>query len=150
MLINHCWCSDSNWGGHYNCRVIVTIDRIHEGKTYYDPPTVDWTNLIKKVDLEWKKFGDAHATYRLKQEVIDWLAVNIPIRNGEKGWAIGTDQYNTNAAISFSLFFQSARDAQRFIKRWSSLGKPADKLNYFLDKRYKYNPKTKTLQRAPR
>ncbi len=157
ILINHCWCSDSNWGGHYDCRVIVTIDRIAEGKTYYDPPTTDWTNLIEKVDLEWKQFGDSHATYRLKQEVVDWLNANIQDRKtpkyhagGTKGWAMGTDKYNENSGISFNIFFESARQAAKFIKQWSSFKKPVDSLNYFKDIRRKLDITTNRMKRVPR
>ena len=153
ILINHCWCSDSIWGGVYDCRVVASIRRIPEGKTYYDEPTEDWTNLVE-IDKDYRT-TDEHSfpvdsTLRLKPEVHQWMEQNIPDRNKVKGWTIGTDKYNSIDTLSFSFFFQSAHDAEKFIKKWSSIGKPAEKLNYFKDKRYKYNPKTKTLQRIER
>jgi hypothetical protein len=117
--------------------VIARLDRIPVNKSYYDTPNEDWTNLLV--------FDETYL--QLKPEVHQWLEQNIPDRNKVKGWTIGTDKYNSNDTLSFSFFFQSAHDAERFIKKWSSIGKPAEKLNYFKDKRYKYNPKTKTLQR---
>jgi len=136
ILINHCWCSDSIWGGKYNCRVIARLDQIPVNKSYYDTPSEDWTNLLV--------FDKTYL--QLKPEVHQWLEQNIPDRNKVKGWAIGTDKYNSIDELSFSFFFQSAHDAEKFIKNWSSIGKPVEKLNHFKDKRYKYNPKTKTLQ----
>lgn len=151
MLVNHCWCSDSNWGGHYNCRVIVQIDRIAEGNTYYDPPTEDWTKLTEKHELEWKKFGDGRETIRLKAEVLDWLKENVKDRpkcgdEHVQGWAIGTDKYNSQNTLSFTVFFERTSDGLRFIKRWSSHKKPVSYLNYFRDTLRKLDPKTNRLR----
>jgi hypothetical protein len=120
--------------------VIASLDRIPVNKSYYDTPNEDWTNLLV--------FDKTYP--QLKPEVHQWLEQNIPDRNKVKGWTIGTDKYNSIDTLRFSFFFQSAHDAEKFIKKWSSIGKPAEKLNYFKDKRYKYNPKTKTLQRIER
>ena len=153
IFINHCWCSDSNWGGIYDCRVIVTIDRIAEGKTYYDPPTIDWTSLIEEIPLEWKQFGDRHRTFRLKPEVLTWLNDNIKDRKklgyrpNVKGWGVGTDVYNSNNPIGFAVFFERTSDAFKFVKQWSSLKKPVDYCNRFSDVRKKLNFKTMTLQK---
>ena len=92
ILINHCWCSDSIWGGKYNCRVIARLDRIPVNKSYYDTPNEDWTNLLV--------FDETYL--QLKPEVHQWLEQNIPV----KGWAIGTDKYNSIDELSFSFFFQ--------------------------------------------
>lgn len=163
MLINHCWCSDSNRGGNYNCRVIVQINRIAEGKTYYNPPTIDWTNLIEK-DETFQYQDEAgftkHGTNRLKPEVIAWLEANIKDRtlkkwqietynDSPKGWAIGTDAYNCRNRLSFTLFFERTSDAFKFIKRWSVYHRPIDYLNYFKDIRRKFDFETKTLRRVP-
>ena len=162
VLINHCWCRDCNWGGQYDCRVIVSIDRIAEGKTYYDPPMDDWTNLIEKHEYEWKdEVGFLHHdTNRLKPEIMQWLTDNIKdrkllkweMKRGEnpKGWAVGTDLYNARDQLSFSVFFERTGDALKFIKRWSVYKKPVDYLNYFRDVRKKLDPKTNTLRRVPR
>lgn len=138
ILINHCWCSDSIWGGHYDCRVILSINRIEKDKTYYDPPTIDWQNLISRND----------GISKLNPDAINWLSNNIKdLKDGTKGWAIGTDKYNFEA-LSFSIFLQRVPDALNFIKQFGSNKKPIDYLNYFRDLRKKYNPKTKTLQRV--
>ena len=44
-LKNHCWCYDSNWGGHYDCQVIVGLSSYKEG--YKE----DWERLLTKVDF---------------------------------------------------------------------------------------------------
>ena len=159
VLINHCWCSDSNWGGHYNCRVIVGIKRYDKLEDVYkNKYTVDWANLIERHDMMGPfQLGDSRTTYRLKPEVMEWLNENIRDRRVSKnypeipkGWAVGTDQYNSNDAGSFTIFFESAREAFKFIKRWSTFKKPVDCLNYFQDIRRKLNFETGTLQRAPR
>ena len=160
ILINHCWCSDSIWGGNYNCRVIVSIDMVAKGKSYYDPHEADWINLIEKNDnftFQDEAGFTKHGTVRLKPEVIQWLKDNVKdrnllkwqIKNGEhkQGWAVGTDKYNSNSQISFNVFFQSSRDALKFIKRWSSYKNVVDYLNYFKDIRRELNPTTGRLQR---
>ena len=160
VLINHCWCSKSNWGGQYNCRVVVSIDRVAEDKTYYDPPMEDWTNLTEEYKFEWKdEAGFPHyTTRRLKPEVMQWLKDNIKdrklhkwaIERGEKpqGWCVGDDLYNSGDPISFTVFFERTGDALKFIKQWSVYKKPIDYLNYFRNVRKKYDPKTKTLRRV--
>lgn len=128
---------------------------IADGKTYYDPHEPDWLNLIEQ--HPFKKDPESmfmrHDTRRLKPEVMQWLAENIKDRKGEEhkqGWAVGTDRYNSNDAITFHVFFQSSRDALKFIKRWSSYKKPVDYLNYFKDIRKKLNLETGKLCRVPR
>jgi len=152
VLINHCWCSDSNWGGQYNCRVIVSIKSRAEGKTYYDAPTDDWKNLIVKQDNR-KSLYDGKA---LKPEVVDWLTKNIKdIKLSQwmtkekgyhpQGWAIGTPDYNSRDGLDLCVFFQRQTDALRFIRHWSSIKKPEYFFNYFSGKRLKYDVATKKL-----
>lgn len=146
ILINHCWCSDSNWGGMYDCRVIVSINMIAKGKSYYDPHEPDWLNLIEEDDnfISKDKAGfTKHGTKRLKPEVIQWLKDNIK----DKSWAVGTDNYNSQDGLSFPVFFQSSRDALKFIKRWSSYKNVVHYLNYFKDIRRQLNLKTGKLQK---
>ena len=148
VLINHCWCSDSNWGGHYNCRVIVSIDRVPVGKTYYDAPEPDWLNL-----LELHTLANGREVRRLKPEVIQWLQDNIKDRQDDeqkKAWCVGTDKYNADMAISFTLFFERPSDALKFIKRWSSHKHPVDYLNYFQDIRRELDFVTGRMKRVPR
>lgn len=155
VLVNHCWCSKSNWGDNYDCRVIVAIERIPEGKTYYDAPTADWTNLVEKHDFEWKDEAgfNQHNTFRLKAEVLAWLEANIKDRRCDenvKGWAVGNDEYNSRSPLSYLLFFERTGDAMRFIKQWSSYKKPINYLNYFRDTRRKLDFKTNRLRMVQR
>ena len=141
ILVNHCWCSDSIWGGHYNCSVILSVDRIPEGKTYYDPVCEDWQNLIED--------PTGYDAPKLKREVVEWLEKNIQNQKGDKsnrGWAIGTDKYNEKNSISYNIFFQRQKDALFFIKNWSIYKKPLNYYNYFKDIRKKFDHKTKTLK----
>ncbi len=122
-LQNHCWCSDSNWGGNYDCRHIVTIPRNLREESYHDGPHIDWGNvtttkeyfdedffnetvkLFKKISKENSEISDLEIpvkrdTYTkkipiLKPEVINWLNENVKDRKGDspKGWACGSDEY---------------------------------------------------------
>lgn len=157
VLINHICCRESIWGGIYGCRVLVTIDMCAEDKGYYDPHEPDWLNLLEKhpFDNSAEPFMYNHTTLRLKPEVMKWLEDNIKDvidRKGtvEKGWAVGTDKYNSIDRLSFSVFFQRQPDAMKFIKRWSSYKKPVDYLNYFKDIRRKLDLTTNTLRRVER
>jgi hypothetical protein len=154
LLLNHCWCSDSNWGGHYNCRTILTIDYVQDGKSYHDGPTEDWKNLLEDdVPFENPERIGRFETVRLKSEVIEWLKANVKDVEGEdhkQGWCIGTDKYNATSGISFNIFFQRVSDAKAFAKKWSSYKNLFGYLNYFADKRYKLNLKTGRLQRTER
>ena len=40
-LRNHCWCSDSNWGGNFDCQIIVSLNH-YESDAYKE----DWNNLL--------------------------------------------------------------------------------------------------------
>ena len=151
VLINHCWCSDSNWGGQYNCRVIVSLEQfasiedVHKRKR-----TPDWNTLLDEV----KDKNDFHNdTWRLKPEVTQWLKVNVKdydCDEHKQGWAVGTDKYNSKAnGLDFSIFFQRATDARKFIKHWSIHKNPVDYLNYFRDLRWKLDTTNGKMKRAP-
>ena len=156
VLINHCWCHDCNWGGQYNCRVIVsvehfaTLDDIHKRKS-----TLDWSMIVEDVPYDNGKeipFRKLETT-RLKPEVMQWLNNNVKERDCDEqkqGWAVGSDEYNSTDRLGFSIFFERPTDALNFIKRWSVYKKPVDYLNYFRDVRKKLDPKTNTLRRVPR
>ncbi len=163
VLINHCWCSDSIWGGVYDCQVIVSMEKyacredIYAGKN-----TTDWNTILDKFQIEVDEFGRKRMedVYCLKPEVVQWLDANVKDKNCKmegrtelslsKGWGVGTDQYNVKNRSSFSLFFERPKDALAFIKQWSEYKNPVDYLNYFQDIRRKLNPKTGRLQRIPR
>lgn len=147
ILINHCWCADSNWGGHYNCSSIVTIPRIPKGKTYYDPPAADWVNLLDQCEL-----SDGARVPRLKSDVIQWLSLNVKDREETpiNGWCVGSDIYNRNASISFNLFFERPKDALKFVRQWSCFGNPEDYLNYFRDIRRQIDYNTGCMRRVQR
>jgi len=145
VLINHCWCYQSNWDGkHYDCRVIVTLDRIPKGKTYYDPPDPDWA-LVEEVkftdeQLEAsRKAGQFRYSFlRLRSDVLRWLHDNVKPRRGwdqPAGWAIGNEDYTSCDTLSFSFFFHRETDAMKFIRKWSVHKKPVSFLNYFKDDR---------------
>ena len=155
VLINHCWCFDSNWGGNYDCRVIVSINRILEGKTYYDIPSEDWTNLLEEhvFNPEPERMFGERIVPRLKPEIIQWLSKNVKDRKCagyKQGWCIGTDMYNSKDCLSFLIFFERQRDAMKFIRRWSSFKNPVHYLNYFKNIKKELNPLTNKLEVVPR
>jgi len=146
-LKNHCWCSDSNWGGHYDCQIIVGLSSYKEG--YKE----DWERLLTKADYfnedtykillskglpdcEEVKMAATTKYNQLKPEVIQWLEDNVPERNGVKGWAIGSaDHVRSGSNINYDIFFQQTRDAMKFIKTWSKWKKPIHYCQYFTDVR---------------
>lgn len=134
-LQNHCWCSDSNWGGMYDCRHLVTLS------SYRDNFTDDWNNLV---------CYDEHKVLTLNDNVLQWLTDNVldtdKPYNGNtttKGWCIGSLEYRKNdSCSSFSIFFQRRKDAMAFIKRWSKWKKPLQYCQYFTDVRKKLDVNT--------
>lgn len=129
---NHCWCSDSNWGGNYDCTIIVSL------KSYQENYKDDWDTLM--VEQSFKDSSDLFPeieidkTYSiLKSEVLLWLEENIPDFKGNKGWCIGSQKYLYTDGGSFSIFFQRRRDAMKFIKTWSKWKKPLFYCQYFTD-----------------
>lgn len=158
FFTNHCWCSDSNWGGNFDCRYILTIE---------DDVDPEFSELLEDTKFfsldEYKFFEKMYAshpdrykdlivsddmamrnTFRLRKEVQEWLTVNVADRTGwdiNKGWAIGTDEYNRAAYAqrSFDIFFHRKRDLMNFIKEFSKYKKPTDYFDYFRDTRKKLN-----------
>lgn len=134
-LRNHCWCSDSNWGGNFDCQIIVSLNH-YESDAYKE----DWNNLMyKKTGIATLEFGK-HAGmeyeteyYSLKPEVIQWLVENIPDFQKGKGWCIGSEKYMMTDSGSASVFFQRRRDAMKFIKTWSKWKRPLFYCQYFTD-----------------
>ena len=156
-LKNHCWCSDSNWGGGYDCQIIVSL------RSYGDGYEADWKNLThservfsqekydsfvehlkdKGADLE-----DEKVKARLKKnigysfvqnfnpEVLEWLEENVPDVDGEKGWCVGSPNYRAQgSSCSLQVFFQRTRPAMAFIKKFSKHKKPINYCQYFTDVR---------------
>ena len=144
-LQNHCWCSDCNWGGNYDCRHIVTIPRNLKEGSYHDGPCIDWGTVITT-----KEFFDEDYSYTkniniLKPKVFNWLNENVKDRKGDspKGWACGSDEYlNNDSSISLSVFFHRKSDAMKFIKTFSVFQKPVYFLNYFKDDRRELDMET--------
>ena len=142
-LRNHCWCSDSNWGGNYDCQIIVGLN------SYEEDYEEDWNNLIIQVPYkEVLKVGNypeievERNLLKLKPEVLIWLLVNVPDFQDYKGWCVGSNSYDKDNHISYSIFFQRRRDAMKFIKTWSKWKKPLFYCQYFTDIRKKLNTVT--------
>jgi len=149
ILINHCWCSDSNWGGYYDCSVILTIKAFEKREDVYKRKyTPDWQNVL---DEHYSNTIDE--VMRLKPTIIQWLNDNVKDREDDehkKGWSVGTDEYNKHSGISFSLFFARRNDAMKFIKHWSIYKNPVHYLNYFKDIRRELDFTTGRMTRVPR
>lgn len=139
-LRNHCWCSSSNWGGNYDCQIIVSL------QSYDEAYKEDWENLIIKTTIK-EKLQIADFTeieidreiLRLKPEVLLWLHENVLDFQRQPGWCVGSDSYNKDSAIEYSVFFQRRKDAMKFIKTWSKWKKPLFYCQYFTDIRKELN-----------
>lgn len=151
-LRNHCWCSDSNWGGNYDCQIIVSLSSYKEGYKQ------DWDNLIETKDYldeelyEINKKLIPEATDQiiikcstrkintLKPKVLKWLEDNVQDFEEDKGWCVGSDEYvATDSCSSYSVFFQRRKDAMKFIKTFSVWEKPIHYCQYFTDVRKTLN-----------
>ena len=150
---NHCWCSDSIWGGVYDCRYILTIDKevdpefdelIEETKFFsqeeFDMLEDIYKNAEQYKDLIVSKDMCMRNTFRLNEEVKTWLHFNVEDRKGydiNKGWAIGSDEYNRVAYPqgTFSIFFHRKKDLMNFVRYYSKYKKPTKYVDYFKDER---------------
>ena len=169
-LQNHCWCSESIWGGMYSCRHLISIEKYKD----YDPenePEADWLNNVEtkdyfdqdtydtykqsfmkvtgEVDEDLLQSLSQSKTLTLNKNVIKWLNENIEDREGEeinKGWAIGTDDYYHKSYGKFTLFFHREEDAMAFINKFSEYKVPTEYLNYFKDIRKKIDFETNKLE----
>jgi len=173
-LQNHCWCSDSIWGGLYDCKHMVVIEKYLDYKNQETPDT-DWSNYVKKkeyMDQEEYEFlkevyekcdikdpepllqiGAKTFTLELDPKVVKWLEINIKDREGSdinKGWAIGTEEFYKKNYNSFGIFFDREEDAMMFIEKFSEYKIPTYHLNYFKDVRKQINFKTKKLELVKR
>lgn len=160
-LQNHCWCSESNWGGvFYDCRHIVSLNSYKDG--YKD----DWENLVDESaetffdEEEYQLFLPYYEEQglvlnkgrfnkkvkNLKKELLDWLDKNVEDRTGydcNKGWCIGSTEYRgKDASYSMSVFFHRKSDAMKFIKTFSKWKKPINYCQYFTDVRKKLDLET--------
>jgi len=116
-LQNHCFCLDSNWGGEYHCRHLVSFKSYSEDKE-------DWVKMVEDTSL--------------KPEVLVWLKENVPDRKDDectKGWCIGSDEYRRMDLISMTVFFHRRKDTMAFIRKWSQYKKPVRYVQYFTDVR---------------
>lgn len=148
-LQNHIWCSDSNWGGQYDCRHLVSLTSYeeHDKEDYdniIDPKAevyVDQEELYRFVgftDEQANKFCTRDVA-NLKPEVISWLELNVkdrPEDNGiTKGWVVYSKKHRAADSIKFSIFFHRKSDAMLFIRKFSKWEKPVSYIQYFTDVR---------------
>lgn len=167
-LKNHCWCSSSHWDEkHYDCQIIVTIERedgfddrddwnnVMIKKSYYDEDVAEEVFEMHRKFFEKERpmTDDEIADYKkdvgtrfisvLKPEIMEWLEENVPDVNGEKGWCVGSNKYvNGDCCTSYSVFFQQTRPAMKFIKEFSKWKKPIYYTQYFSDVRKILNRET--------
>lgn len=144
-LQNHIWCSDSNLGGWYTCKHVVSLD------SYSDESEDDWEDIVND-SAEYIEQRGLRGTYNrpvvnFKPEVLAWLEENVKDRPSNKyfpdghtkGWCIGSTEYRSTFSGSLSVFFHRRKDAMAFIRRWSKWKKPVMYTQYFSDVRKKLN-----------
>ncbi len=157
---NHCWCSDSNWGGTFDCRYILTIEQdvdpdfgeLLTATKFFSQQEFDMLSEMYKDTPEYRhlivsKEMAMRNTFRLSPNVLQWLSDNVLPRKGfdiNEGWAIGTDEYNRTSYPqgAFDIFFHRKRDLMNFIKEFSKYKKPTVYFDYFNDTRKELNLKT--------
>lgn len=151
---NHCWCSDSNWGGTYDCRHIVTIEFLLKGGEYHRKEThnPEWYSLINHTQVLREDLRLVRHRM-LKPEVLEWLNTNVKDREDEthpKGWCIGTQEYIDKDIMGFNIFFHRLTDARAFAKKWAKHGTFDSYFNYFREIRMEYCPKKKRMVKVKR
>ena len=147
-LQNHIYCTDSNWGGHYDCRHLVSFNSFEEDKQ-------DWESIIdekaESITITFMSREMDAPVINLKPHVLKWLEENVEDRKNDpdcnKGWCIGSTKYRSRDCSSLSIFFHRKRDAMKFIKTFSSFKKPIHYCQYFTDVRKKLN--TETMKYEP-
>lgn len=165
-LQNHIWCSDSIWGGVYDCRHLVSISS-------YEEDGEDWPKII---DDEAERFFDErkYNTYvkvskelypddevkkehfydyapNLKPHVLKWLEDNVKDRKDpdcEKGWCIGSNSFRAANPIELTVFFHRRNDALAFVRKFSKYKKPVNYCQYFADDRKKLNLETMKYEKV--
>lgn len=157
-LKNHCWCSDSIWGGVYDCPIIVSVTayttydkndfalltekHLFFSQTVYERNQQLFNTKPHHTDEYHRELATREVDF-VRPEVVDWLAKNIPdMSNGSPAWAVGSDEYQAQSNDSVSFFFQRRRDAMKFIKHWSEWKRPVHYTQYFTDVRKKLNLET--------
>ena len=158
-LKNHCWCSDSNWGGHYDCKIIVSLNSYKDGykedwdrliitKEYLDEKSYQFIKKAIPVETEEDLISRSMIQVNaLKPEVLGWLETNVLDFEGIKGWCVGSDSYTNDACLSYSVFFQRRKDAMKFIKTWGIWKKTLHYCQYFTDVRKRLNAETEKYER---
>lgn len=165
-LQNHIWCSDSNWGGEYDCRHTVFFSRYGKSdnedwvaivdedadklfdKDRFDSMVKMLTNKGREFDPEDFRENYNQSVPNFKPEVLQWLHDNVKDKpkvdsDGHiKGWCIGSVEYRTHPRTGISVFFHRRKDAMAFIKRWSKWKKPVHYCQYFTDVRKNLNLET--------
>lgn len=122
------YCDDSNWGGSYDSKNLVSINRFPDK----DFNNNDYVNLVENKEL--------------KDVVIEWLNNNIKDDSyGRKGWCISARKND-----DISIWFYRRKDALLFIKEWSYYKKPCYSYNQNTYVSKKLNLKTNTLQNENR
>lgn len=157
-LQNHIWCGDSNWGGDYHCRHLVSISSYDSGCED------DWESLTttakvfnkdsyEMLSAYYEESGRVapdreddlfkKRVYIFKGEVVDWLHANVTDCKDMKGWCIRSESDLTSGSnLSLHVFFQRRSDAMKFIKVWSKWKKPINYCQYFSDVRKTLNLET--------
>jgi len=148
----------------FDCSIIVSLS------SYQDGYKEDWDSLTHKVEVFSQAKMDEHISMmdfikekypekaseiiidpdmglatvnKFKPEVLQWLEDNVADFQGEKGWCVGSDDYDvTGSSSGLSVFMQRRKDAMLFIKTWSKYKKPINYCQYFTDVRKKLDLKT--------
>jgi len=150
-LQNHIWCSDSNWGGGYDCRHLISLSM------YKDHNLDDWYNIVDRnadyyeveANIAFRNLTgmsmEPKTVINFKPEVLQWLDNNVKDRVDPeciKGWCVGSIAYRASTNFSMAVFFHRRNDALAFVKKFSKWGKPVHYCQYFSDVRKKLNLET--------
>ncbi len=74
-LKNLCWCSDSIWGGMYDCQIIVGLD------CYEEHNQEDWDNVLdQEKHFSQKRYEEVKETFTGKDYYTDEFHRSMALR----------------------------------------------------------------------
>lgn len=164
--MNHMFCTDSNWGGDFWTRYLVSLDTLRlveqedcknlliekeafdEERWAFDEKFFKERGYTAEQLEEHKKFCIKKFKV-FKPEVLQWLEANVKdnAQNKEqpKGWCVGSDAYQMRDGHSVSIWFYRRKDAMNFIRTFSVHKKPTTYFDYFKEIRKELNFKKNVL-----
>jgi hypothetical protein len=163
--INHMFCTNSNWGGDFWTRYMVSLDTLKkvdqtdcqnllmEKEAFDEDRWQSMQGFFAEQGYSPERIEQHKAFYNkkykvLKPEVLEWLANNVPnVKDAKQpqGWCVGSDTYQMSGSTDVAIWFARRKDALNFIRTFSVHKKPTTYFDYFKEIRKELNFKKNVL-----